>query len=132
MMFQNEEERERYEREQSDLLRAHLPTKSRRIETRSMQELREARGNRCRRCRSRSKLEFAHVKETKVSGRGRGQMVRYCDIKRNPDAYELLCWDCHHEFDRQGGYRVFYGLLLVEFLEGDRRPETEDRERRIA
>lgn len=91
-------------------------TKPRYVERRSMQELRDARGNRCRRCRSRAKLEFAHVKETPLRGRGRGQMHRYCDIKKNPDCYELLCWDCHHEFDRQGSYKAFPGLLLYEFL----------------
>lgn len=108
------------EREIEMLCAALEGSKPRRIETRSIQELRDARGNRCRRCGSKSKLEFAHVKETSVRGRGRGQMVRYCDIKRNPDAYELLCWHCHHEFDRKGGYRVFFGLLLVEWLNGGR------------
>lgn len=100
------------------------------VETRSIQELRDARGDRCRRCGSRSKLEFAHVKETSVRGRGRGQMVRYCDIKRNPGSYELLCWHCHHEFDRKGGYRVFFGLLLVEWLNqvrGDRGEITDEK-----
>lgn len=45
-------------------------------------------------------------------------MHRYCDVKRNPDSYELLCWNCHREFDRKGGYNVFFGLLLVEWLNG--------------
>jgi DNA-directed RNA polymerase subunit RPC12/RpoP len=90
------------------------------VETRRIADLREARGNQCRRCGSRVKLEFAHVKPTKVKGMGRGQQVRYGDIKRNPDAYELLCRDCHRAFDRKGGYNAFFGLLLVEWLEGGR------------
>lgn len=108
----------RCERDEDRLLGELTAGTGRRIETRSMQELRDARGDKCRRCGSRSKLEFAHVKETGLNGRGRGQMHRYGDIKRNPDAYELLCWDCHREFDRKGGYRVFYGLLFIEWLNG--------------
>lgn len=98
------------------MAQADAPPKRRYVETRSIQELRDARGNQCRRCGSRLKLEFAHVKETKLRGRSRGQMHRYCDIKRNPDAYELLCWNCHREFDKKGGYTVFFGLLLVSWL----------------
>src|SRR6185369_10379450 len=117
MLYYDQAEREASERAESELLRKHASgMRPRRIETRSMTKLREARGNRCRRCRARSRLEFAHIKETALKGRGRGQMHRYCDIKKNPDCYELLCYECHREFDRRGGYRIFCGLLFVEWL----------------
>lgn len=60
------------------------------------------RGGRCQGvgCSCEKNLEFAHLKPTSVVGRGRGRSDRYLDIKRNPDAYILLCRDCHRRFDR--------------------------------
>lgn len=64
-----------------------------------MQELRAARGNKCGTCGRPSgddvKLEFAHVKKTRIKGRSRGSLHRYYDIKKHPEAYLLECWDCH-------------------------------------
>ena len=71
-------------------------------ERRSMETLRDERGNKCSRCPSTVDLEFAHVKPTSLYGRGRGQMRRINDIRKNPDAYELMCKDCHSKFDRGG------------------------------
>lgn len=58
-------------------------------------------GGRCERrsCRRRDNLEFAHVEQTKVTGRGRGANWRVLDVIRNPSAYALLCKGCHAEFD---------------------------------
>lgn len=64
-----------------------------------MDQLRADRGNKCNRCPSRAKLEFAHLRETGLKGRSRGGRDRYYDIRRNPDAYELMCQRCHRAFD---------------------------------
>lgn len=45
------------------------------------------------------RLHFAHTAPTGLRGRGRGQWDRYCDIRRNPDRYALLCVRCHRKFD---------------------------------
>lgn len=59
-------------------------------------------GGRCYRCHAReedcSKLEFHHIKETGVSGRGRGTNVRLRDVRLHPEAYVLLCRGCHLVF----------------------------------
>ena len=48
-------------------------------------------------CGSIEDLEFAHVKPTELSGRGRGRKERYYDILRNPDSYALVCKE-HNNF----------------------------------
>lgn len=64
-------------------------------------------GGRCERCRTRERLEFAHVEHTPVCdiprGRGRNQRIR--DIHRDPSAFALLCVWCHRQFD-QGRFKV--------------------------
>lgn len=46
------------------------------------------------------KLQFAHLKPTKLSGAGRGMSHRLYDVKKNFTSYGLLCEDgCHREFD---------------------------------
>ncbi len=62
-----------------------------------LEELRQSYGGKCSECDSILDLEFHHVKETGLSGRGRGRKERYYDIKNNPDSYTLLCEDCHKE-----------------------------------
>lgn len=70
-----------------------------------MAELREERGGVCvlgfEGCWINTGLEFAHIKETKLSdiARGRGMPQRYHDIKNNPDAYILVCRHCHSMTD---------------------------------
>jgi len=54
-------------------------------------ELKNKYGNRCYFCGQTWLLEFAHVKPTKLSGRSRGLISRYIDIKNNPDCYLLTC-----------------------------------------
>jgi hypothetical protein len=115
MIEPNENELEREDR----LLAELTAGRGRRIERRNVQLLRDERGNRCRRCGSRVKLEFAHVQATALQGRSRGSIHRYYDIKKNPGAYELLCRDCHRDFDKRGGYSVFFGLLFVAWLNGE-------------
>lgn len=73
---------------------------------RYFERLREEFGGKCQgmpdarhSCGSRDCLEFAHVGETPVRGRGRGQWARYYDIKRNRHAYRLLCKKCHMLMD---------------------------------
>lgn len=69
-----------------------------------MEELRSERGNACEACgvsqaeaklRYPNGLEFAHLVTTTVNGRGRGLPQRYHDIRNHPEAYALLCRDCH-------------------------------------
>ncbi|MGH7259958.1 MAG: hypothetical protein ACREI9_04670 [Nitrospiraceae bacterium] len=47
-------------------------------------------------------LEFAHVEATGLKGRGRGRTKRIHDIRRNPEAYRLLCRQCHMDLDFNG------------------------------
>jgi len=44
-------------------------------------------------------LEFAHIRETGLTGRGRGRKERYYDIINNLDAYRLMHHDCHTYYD---------------------------------
>lgn len=74
-----------------------------------MDHLRKAFGGKCSKCGGRwslirkgrkyrhRPLEFAHVKPTKLQGRGRGLKNRFFDILRNPDSYRL----CHALFDME-------------------------------
>lgn len=64
-------------------------------------------GGRCERCRTREKLEFAHVEHTPVCdiSRGRGRNDRIRDVAKNPSAFALLCSGCHDAFDR-GAFKV--------------------------
>jgi len=65
-----------------------------------MDELREKFGGKCFKCKSKKKLQFAHVRKTGLSGRGRGQKARYYDIMNHPKSYRLLCEDCHQKYER--------------------------------
>ena len=47
------------------------------------------------------KLEFAHIKPTKLHSVGRGKKNRVLDIRNNKDKYTLLCHNCHKEFDKE-------------------------------
>ena len=56
-------------------------------------------GGECLFCGSTEKLEFAHLKETELNGRGRGRKERLYDVIKHPDSYVLLCNKNHREFD---------------------------------
>lgn len=62
-------------------------------------------GDRCNACGSRTlrPLHFAHVAPTGLRGAGRGMTHRYLDVLRHPEAYTLLCIDCHMKLDYGGG-----------------------------
>lgn len=72
-----------------------------------MDILRGQRGYQCQvidkgnRCPVKDELQFAHIKPTGISGRGRGLAVRYHDIKNNPECYMLMCKWHHKKFDRE-------------------------------
>lgn len=66
--------------------------------------LRQEFGGKCERCPKRRHLQFAHKRPTGLMGRGRGRADRYHDIKRNRDAYMLLCYRCHLQHDLQTKY----------------------------
>lgn len=57
----------------------------------AFRELRKEYGNRCYFCGKEFSLQFAHIKPTKLSGRGRGRKERYYDIKNNLESYLLTC-----------------------------------------
>ena len=89
---------------------------------RDLEPIRCALGGECLKCGSVMLLEFAHLDETGLRGRGRGKTHRYGDIVRNPDKYTLLCRACHYDFD--------LGLLagpipsvseFVQFISGRRK-----------
>jgi len=58
-------------------------------------------GGECERCRSKERLEFAHLMNTPLSGRGRGYNNRVLDVIRYPECYILLCNVCHRQMDNQ-------------------------------
>lgn len=63
-------------------------------------ELKNLYGNKCAICKKEGDyLEFAHVKETELNGRGRGMWKRYYDIVNNLDSYRLMHKDCHEYYD---------------------------------
>ncbi len=63
-------------------------------------------GRDCKECGTRRRLEFAHVKKTKLCGIvGRGKSKRMYDIKNNLNCYILLCRSCHRKFDLKHNYR---------------------------
>jgi 5-methylcytosine-specific restriction endonuclease McrA len=70
------------------------------ILNKNWEKLKQRFGGKCRVCGSLTGLQFAHVKDTKLSGAGRGKFARYYDIMNNPDSYVLLCHTCHRAFDR--------------------------------
>lgn len=59
------------------------------------------RGGKCVECGRTDHLEFAHLQETGLKGRGRGRKERYYDVVKNPDAYVLLDKGCHRRLDAQ-------------------------------
>jgi 5-methylcytosine-specific restriction endonuclease McrA len=59
-------------------------------------------GGKCSNCGSTEELQFAHIRETKLNGRGRGRKERLYDIIKNPLSYRLLCKKCHEMFDEMG------------------------------
>lgn len=64
-----------------------------------MDVLRERFGGVCVRCGGTKALEFAHLGDTGLWGRGRGLPQRVHDISKNPKRYVLLCKRCHGKFD---------------------------------
>lgn len=46
-------------------------------------------------CGSTKKLEFAHIEETDLDGRGRGRGERIYDVIKFPWKYNLFCHECH-------------------------------------
>lgn len=81
-----------------------------------MNELRESHGGRCKLgldgCWETQGLEFAHVKETGLNGRGRGLPQRYNDIRKHPKSYLLVCRNCHAKAD--GLAETFHNYDLQE------------------
>ena len=63
------------------------------------QSLIAAYGSCCQHCKGTERLEFAHAKETKLHGNGRGLNHRVLDVMGNPDCYVLLCHECHMKMD---------------------------------
>lgn len=84
---------------------------------RKMQELRQMYPV-CRFCGSTEQVEFVHLRETPLSGRGRGRRKRYYDITRNLDAYSALCKECHKEYDEDEEARIKTPLPLSVKVDG--------------
>jgi predicted restriction endonuclease len=77
------------------------PNYYRDLYNRLFNELRKSFGGKCIICgQYLYDLEFAHIKETGLSGLGRGKIARYYDIKNHPECYVLMCKNHHREFDR--------------------------------
>lgn len=71
----------------------------------AFKQLRKEFGGECSKilCSSKTNLQFAHMKETGLSGRGRGRKERYYDIVNNKTSYILLCVVCHIQEDSKNG-----------------------------
>jgi len=78
----------------------------------AMHELRQEFGGCCKRCGSKTKLEFAHLEPTGINGRGRGGPNRYYNIKKFRHCFILLCRACHLKLD--GGW-LEYNRETEEF-----------------
>lgn len=61
--------------------------------------LRRMYGSECAICGTKRKLEFAHIKPTKLKGMSRGSKQRVLDVLKYPGSYWLLCKPCHDWFD---------------------------------
>jgi hypothetical protein len=68
----------------------------------ALKKLRKRYHDQCYFCQSTKDLEFAHITETNLSGRGRGRKERYYDVIKNPNSYLLLCKECHTKMDNGG------------------------------
>lgn len=81
-------------------------------------------GGACKGCGAREGLDFAHVKDTKLGGWGRGRKERLADVGKHRGCYVLLCHDtCHRaltawekEHERLAGSREAAVLAVKEFL----------------
>ncbi len=60
-----------------------------------LQRLRKEFGDKCQWCGNIEKLQFAHIKPTKIRGSARGMDARARDIQKNKTHYMLLCHWCH-------------------------------------
>ena len=49
----------------------------------------------CGICGHRVRIEFHHIKPTKLNGMNRGSADRAYDIIKHPDCYIPLCYFCH-------------------------------------
>lgn len=74
----------------------------------NMRKLKLSFKNRCFKCgicqEDIDKLQFAHIKKTKLNGMGRGINHRYYDIKNNPDSYILICKEQHDKMDGRNNH----------------------------
>lgn len=57
--------------------------------------------SKCAICGSTENVEFAHIKPTKLRGKGRGRKERYYDLIRHPESYRPLCSKHHREYDNE-------------------------------
>ena len=75
--------------------------------SRKFEELRKEFGGVCQHdgC-TETRVEFAHIVTTAVNGRGRGQAVRYYDIRSHRERFKLLCRKHHLEFDLNEGPKL--------------------------
>ncbi len=52
-------------------------------------------GGKCDECGAKKGLQFHHIEQTPLFGRGRGSYARVADVISHPKAYRLLCSSCH-------------------------------------
>lgn len=75
------------------------------------------RGGCCQVCGNSTyeELEFAHVRETPLSGTGagRGSYNRWKDIRDHPECYRLMCYLCHESFDSETDQKVIKIFMQV-------------------
>lgn len=76
---------------------------------RAIPEQKRKMGGKCshRGCGERrlSKLEFAHVRKTPISGTGpRGRKEKLADVKAHPKSYKLYCRKHHHSDFKSPGH----------------------------
>jgi len=59
-------------------------------------------GGFCWLCLETGKIQFHHLRETKLTGNGRGRKERYYDILNNPECYFPICKECHDFIHHSG------------------------------
>jgi hypothetical protein len=89
-----------YEEERNKMLKEFFAAKSKMVYCHAIRRRLIAEfGGCCIICKSKDKMQFAHMDDTRVGGTGRGRILRYIDVILFREKYKLMCMRCHAIFD---------------------------------
>jgi hypothetical protein len=113
-----------YEEVRNRLLKGYFSAKDKKAYTHALKrQLIAGFGGCCIICKSKDRLQFAHMACTKVDGTGRGSYRRYADVIANKKKYRLMCMRCHAIFDtllycggmkRRGAFSMLKSLVAED------------------